>query len=202
MITSLDDPAFWDNRYSENSANWDLKSPTPQFKSLIDENKLIYPSALLIPGCGKGYDAVYAAAKGYNVTAVDFSESAISYARNLADESGAAVEFLNDDLFELDLKEKFDFIFEYVTYCAINPARRPEFASKLASFLKPEGRLIALLFPIDGREGGPPFNINPIEAYKIFSAFLKLEYYSKNIESVKPRKGKEVLHIYKKVSAQ
>jgi methyl halide transferase len=197
MITSIEDPSFWDKRYLENSANWDLKTPTPVFTSLIDK-KFILPASLLVPGCGKGYDAVYAAEKGFSVTAVDFSKQALQFAENMAQEKKLNIEFVNEDIFNLPISSKYDYIFEYTTYCAINPARRREYGEKMASYLKPGGKLIALLFPIDGRAGGPPFNIDPVAAYKDFTAYLELEFYSRIIESVKPRKGKEVLHIYKK----
>ena len=95
-----------------------------------------------------------------------------------------------------NFKENFDFIFEYVTYCAINPERRKEFAQKISSLLKTGGRLISILFPVDRREGGPPFSVDIKEFYKNFSEYLRLEYSSRQINSVKPRKGKEVLQIY------
>jgi methyl halide transferase len=198
MVTKVDDPGYWDNKYIENNSNWDLKTPTPVFISLVENETFIRPSTLLIPGCGKGYDAVYAAEKGYKVTAVDFSEEAIKHAAAMAEEKGVNIDFLQEDIFNLQMNEKFDFIFEYVTYCAINPSRRREFARKMADLLKPGGRLIAIIFPIDGRPGGPPYSIDPIEAYRNFSSFLSLEFFSRDIPSVKPRKGKEVLHIYKK----
>jgi methyl halide transferase len=198
MVTSVDDPSFWDKKYLENSANWDLKTPTPLFVSLINKGIHITPSRIFIPGCGKGYDAVFAAEKGFQVTAADFSEQALAFARNLAQEKGVDVNFINVDLFAYDPGIRFDYIFEYTTYCAINPSKRKEYAAKMGDILNPGGKLIALLFPIDGRTGGPPYNIDPLETYRIFSEFLKLEFYSRNIESVKPRKGREVLHIYKK----
>jgi methyl halide transferase len=201
MVTSVDDPSFWDKRYVENNANWDLKTPTPVFVSLIQQGKFIFPSDILLPGCGKGHDAVFAAEKGFKVTAVDFSEEALQFARKLAQEKGTDVNFLNEDIFQLQMDAKFDFIFDYTTYCAINPSRRKEYAYRMNSLLKPGGRFIALLFPVDGRPGGPPYNVDPLETYKIFSQNFKLEYYSRIIESIKPRKGKEVLHIYKKVLA-
>jgi SAM-dependent methyltransferase len=199
VITSIDDPSFWDKRYKDNSANWDLKTPTPFFISLIDKGEFIYPSDIILPGCGKGYDAVYAAEKGFKVTAADFSSEAINFASAMAREKGLSINFINEDIFNINLKEQFDFIFEYTTFCAINPSRRIDYIKKLAEFLKPGGRLIALLFPVDGRAGGPPFNIDPIETYKMISPFLKLEFYSSRIDSIKPRAGREVLHIYKKI---
>ncbi len=196
----MDDPRFWDNRYIENSSAWDLKTPTPVFVSLIKKGDFMSPGSLFIPGCGKGYDAVYAAEHGYNVTALDFSEQALMFAKQLAAGKDQKVNFLCEDIFNLEEIPQYDYIFEYATYCAINPDRRTEFARKLSSLLKKEGKLIALLFPVDGRLGGPPFNINVTEAYGIFSTYLNLIFSSKVIDSVKPRMGREVLHIYKKTA--
>lgn len=198
MSAQVDDPRFWDKRYVENSSGWDLKTPTPVFMSLIESGDFMSPGSLFIPGCGKGYDAVYAAERGYSVTAVDFSEQALLFARQLAAAKHQEINFLSDDIFNLDETVKYDYIFEYVTYCAINPLRRTEYAGKLSSLLKKGGKLIALLFPVDGREGGPPYNVDVAETYSIFSAYLTLIYSSKVIDSVKPRKGREVLQIYKK----
>lgn len=198
MAEHVDDPGFWDNRYITNGAGWDLKTPTPAFVSLVKKGEYISPGTLFIPGCGKGYDAVFAAEHGFNVTALDFSEQALLQAKKLAAEKQSDVRFLNQDIFTLDEALIYDYVFEYTTYCAINPARRKDYVEKISSLLKPGGRLIALLFPIDGREGGPPYNIDVEEAFSLFSRYLRLELYSKKIDSVKPRTGREVLHIYKK----
>jgi SAM-dependent methyltransferase len=151
-------------------------------------------------GSGKGYDAVAAAKKNYDVAAVDFSTEAISFSQQLAEEENADINFIKEDFFELgnEYYESFDYIYEYVTYCAVNPRRRKEFAEKISSLLKPGGKLITVIFPIDKRDGGPPFSTDVIEFYRIFSQFLKLEFSSKQINSVKPRKGKEILQVYYK----
>ena len=141
---------------------------------------------------------MFAAEKGCQVTAIDFSSTAINYAKELALQKGVNIEFLVEDIFTLkdDYSEKFDFVYEYTTYCAINPERRNEFAKKISSLIKKGGRLISVLFPVDKREGGPPFSIDVHEFYKNFSQFLQLEFSSKEINSIKPRKGKEILQVY------
>ena len=198
MYAPVDKPAFWENKYKTDQANWDTKSYNPVFAELLDNYELIKTGKILIAGCGKGYDAIIAAQKKYKVTAIDFSSTAINYAKQLAIQSNVNIEFLNEDIFTLsdDYSESFDLVYEYTTYCAINPERRKEFARKISSLIKKGGRLIAVLFPIDKKEGGPPFSIDVQEFYKNFSEYLHLELSNRQINSIKPRKGKEILQIY------
>ncbi len=90
----------------------------------------------------------------------------------------------------------FDIIYDYTFFCAINPERRKKYAEKINLLLKAEGKLFAILFPVENKEGGPPFGINVIEFYENISRFLTLEFSSKRIDSIKPRRGREVLQIY------
>ncbi len=200
MLTTIESPSFWDEKYLNNEANWDLRLPTPVWKELVLQENLIKPCKLLVVGSGKGYDAIFAAKAGYETTALDFSPSAISISKNLAKNENVEVAFLQNNIFELEeyYKENFDAIFDYVTFCAINPNRRQEYIKKISALLKLDGKFIILLFPVDGRNGGPPFNIDLKEFYKEVFKFFKLEFFSKNINSIKPRKGKEVLLIFRK----
>lgn len=199
MHNYVDNPEFWDDKYNNSGDKWDLGTPVPVFMSLLNEKRWIKEGmSLLVSGCGKGYDAIAAAKEGLIVTAVDFSEEAIKAAQKNARDENLSVNFLQEDFFLLDenYNGSFDLVFEYTTFCAINPERRGEYAEKMSLLLKPGGRLIAIVFPIDNRPGGPPFSIDMKEFYTLFSRHLKLEYFSREINSVKPRKGKEVLMIF------
>lgn len=199
MHNYVDNPEFWDDKYNNSGDKWDLGTPVPVFVSLLNEKRWIREGmSLLVSGCGKGYDAIAAARVGLTVTAVDFSEKAIGIAKNNAQDENLSIQFLQEDFFLLDesYNGSFDLIFEYTTFCAINPERRAEYAEKISRLLKPGGRLIAIVFPIDNRPGGPPFSIDMKEFYTLFSRHLKLEYFSRESNSVKPRKGKEVLMIF------
>ena len=195
-----DEQDFWDENYRNYKPAWDLKSPTPVFKRILNENKLLKPGKLLIPGSGYGYDAVEAAKAGFEVTAVDFSISAIKFAEELAYKENVSVNFLSEDFFTLasKLSSSFDAIFDYVTFCAINPVRREEYAKLISGLLKCGGTFIALWFPVEEREGGPPFAINLEETQEIFSNHLKLQSSSADTDTIKPRRGREILQIYKK----
>jgi len=154
MTKLVNKQEFWDSMYETNKAGWDLKSPTPVFQRIIKEKKIIESGKLLILGSGYGYDAVEAAKEGYEVTAVDFSSSAISFAKKLAAEEKVSVDFIQDDFFnlEIDSYSGFDAVYDYVTYCAINPVRREEYAKLVKSLLKYGGVFIALLFPVEDRD--------------------------------------------------
>ena len=64
-INDFNYPKYWDNKYINNEDQWDLNQPTPIFinwsKTLKNKKKI------LIPGAGKGHDAIYLAQKGHDV---------------------------------------------------------------------------------------------------------------------------------------
>ena len=200
MFTILDKASYWDEKYLNNQITWDLKGHNPVFEEIIKKAEFILPGKILITGCGKGYDAVLAAKYGFEVTAIDFSPRAIEFACELAKKKEVKVNFIAKDIFLLedDYFQKFDYVYEYVTYCAINPDRRKEYLSKISTLIKPSGKLIAHLFPIDDRVGGPPFSLNATDFYKMASEYFKLVLSTKKINSIKPRAGKEILQIYLK----
>ncbi len=67
-----DTSQFWEDIYLEEDAGWDLDGPTPVFDKIADD---LTPGKLCIIGCGRGYDAIMFAQKGFDVTAIDFAPS-------------------------------------------------------------------------------------------------------------------------------
>lgn len=197
MNHDVNTAAFWNELYITNNAGWDMGTPTPAFVDLL-ESKRLEPGKALVLGCGTGHDALLFAQHGFDVTAIDFSEEAIRHARQLASEKGVTIEFVNEDLFDysLGVADEFDYIVEYVTYCAIEPGRRAEFASAVASMLKPGGALIALFFPLDDRPGGPPFAVSMDEVHRLFGKKLELVSIEAPARSVTPRKGRELMTVW------
>ncbi|GIV45279.1 MAG: SAM-dependent methyltransferase [Ignavibacterium sp.] len=203
-MSDVNKPEFWDELYRNNSAAWDLKTPTPAFIDLLSSEYFEGRRKFLVVGCGYGYDAIEAAKKGFEVTALDFSEKAIEFARSLAQKEKVNINFLVEDFFNLNntFSNSFEIIFDYVTYCAIDPGRRKEYADKIYQLLKPEGIFSIILFPVENRIGGPPFAVDVNEATDLFSEKLELIISTDRINSIKPRKGRELLQIYRRANGK
>ncbi|GJQ62954.1 MAG: SAM-dependent methyltransferase [Melioribacteraceae bacterium] len=199
-MINVNSATFWDEQYKNSKDVWNLNNSVPVFVQLLEEEKFLHPSKLLIPGSGKGYELIDAAKRGYDVTGIDFSAEANNFAKNLASEEGLKIEVLNEDLFELgkNHSEEFDYIFEYVTICAVLPDRRMDLLRNINSALKQGGKFISLLFPIDKRDGGPPFSIDMFDFFKMAKEVFSPVYFSRKINSIKPRRNNEVLFIFKK----
>jgi 2-polyprenyl-3-methyl-5-hydroxy-6-metoxy-1,4-benzoquinol methylase len=74
----------WDAMYLERDAVWSGE-PNPQ---LVAEASDLPPGRALDMGCGEGADALWLAARGWTVTAIDISQVALS--RAAANEQRAA----------------------------------------------------------------------------------------------------------------
>lgn len=157
------------------------------------------PGRIIVLGAGRGYDAREFARHGFAVTAVDFAADAVREMRALVDPA-APVQILQEDIFALPptMDGTFDYVLEYVCYCAIDPHRRTEYADLVARLLKPGGIFIDLALPIDDHAGGPPFAVSVSELLDLFGArgftLLRREL---PLDSVSRRQGREELLIFR-----
>ena len=114
---------------------------------------------------------------------------------------GCVLDFEKLDVFELGTRypAAFDTIVEYTCYCAIDPARRSEYAESLSAALAPGGQLVALLFPMRDQDGeGPPFGVEEAEIGTVIGLGMELLSLETPKSSVEPRLGRERLAIFKK----
>ena len=193
-------PEYWEKSYQSGDMGWDLGGPTPIFDDWIQYQT--DSLSICIPGAGNGWDAINFAEKGHNVTAVDFAESAIVNMNTLAQERGIQINLIHSDIFELRklFSHTFDIVLEYTCFCAIDPARRMDYVKMINQILKPNGKLVCLLFPIDKNinDGGPPFAVDLDSTISIFSKYFTLDTKEISTLSIERRKGREVFIIFKK----
>ena len=192
---------FWEDIYLAGDTGWDLSGPTPIYKNLANELKI---GSLCIIGCGRGYDAIMFAKKGFQVTAVDFAPSAIQALKQMAVESEVEVNTLELDIFALlpSYQNSFDYVIEQTCFCAIHPSRRKEYEIMVQGILKPNGKLVGLWFPLDKHidEGGPPYGTSVNEVKTIFNNGWETVKEEFSEHSIKPRKEREKLIIFKKIT--
>ncbi len=201
MTYDVNLPEKWEADYRRGSDGWDQGQATPVLKGLAVSRRF-QPGRMLVPGAGRGHDAREFARQGFQVTAVDFSPYAVREMQRLADPQ-APVEILQHDIFTLPdrLDHSYDYILEYTCFCAIDPNRRAEYADLIKRLLKPGGTYIDLAFPLDGRNGGPPFAVSRSELLDLFQkAGFMLISNEKPSRSIPQRQGAEELLIFQKVN--
>jgi len=166
----------WSARWQEQNTPWDMGGETPVFQALRLAGELPMPATqsetgratrVWFPGCGSGYDVLAWAAEGYDATGVDFAPEPLARMMSLAKEADLPADRVTAMLADVlqpppTLTDRsFDIAVEYTCYCAIPPDTRETYVNTLAASLRPGGLLLALLFPTDGRDGGPPFAVEP-----------------------------------------
>jgi 2-polyprenyl-3-methyl-5-hydroxy-6-metoxy-1,4-benzoquinol methylase len=83
------DRSFWEERWSQAlHEHGDRVARRPPNAHLIAEVGDLRPGRALDAGCGHGSDALWLAARGWRVTAVDFSAKALQHARSTAEAMG------------------------------------------------------------------------------------------------------------------
>lgn len=95
---------LWNNRYSENEIVYG-DQPNRFFKKFIDDH---VPGKILLPAEGEGRNAVYAASKGWEVDAFDFSEEARKKAIALSAKKNVHLNYWRQEIENFNAKEKYD----------------------------------------------------------------------------------------------
>ena len=86
------DQPFWEQLWSKTlREHADKLAHRPPNAHLVGELATLDPGRALDAGCGHGADTLWLAAHGWDVTAVDFSASALAHGRSMAEAIGADV---------------------------------------------------------------------------------------------------------------
>lgn len=86
------DQQFWEQLWSKTlREHADKVASRPPNPHLMAELAELVPGRALDAGCGHGADTLWLAARGWQVTAVDFSAAALAHGRSMAEAAGAEV---------------------------------------------------------------------------------------------------------------
>ena len=146
---------FWDERYSSEEFAYGEKPNTFLREQLVK----LKPGKILFPAEGEGRNAVYAATLGWDVTAFDLSTEGRKKALQLSTKHNIIINYLIQDYETINFDtESFDCI--VLIFAHIHSNKRTEYHQKLASFLKPGGKLIMESFSKEQifRDSGGPKN--------------------------------------------
>ena len=107
---------YWDSAYRHKApAPWDIGRPADELQKVVAGGKVSRCRAVDMC-CGSGTDAIYLASRGFDVTGIDVSPTALGQAKQKASEAKVSVHWiLADTLAPPDLKA-FDFIYDRACY--------------------------------------------------------------------------------------
>ncbi len=133
---------------------WNIESPPDALVELV-ENGRFEPGKIIDLGCGAGNYAIYFAGRGFEVTGIDISPTAVELARRNAAEKSVECEFMAADMLEdLDFDEAFDLAYDWEVLHHIFPEQRKRYTDNVYKILKPGGKYFSLCFSEDDPQFG------------------------------------------------
>ncbi len=154
MLDALlrDEGTFWNSFYE------DRNKKVPFFVDAPDENLVNYvergwitPGRVLELGCGPGRNAIFLAQLGFEVDAIDLSTEGLDWARERASEKEVNVNFIQGNIFKLDLPlQEYDLIYDSGCFHHIPPHRRVSYLNLLNNCLKKGGHFAITCFDAVG----------------------------------------------------
>ena len=145
-----EDQLRWDRMHAESH---EAKPPSPFLREIIESDHwTIAPGKALDVACGKGRNALFLAARGFQVTAIDASAVGLEEARKQAEKRRLTIIWR-----QADLEDVQPGVAEFDLIVNINYLQR-SLIPRLRSALKPGGHVIFETFLIDQRNLGHPTN--------------------------------------------
>lgn len=131
--------SVWSDLWSTSHTPWDRAAPQPALPEVLSSRPDLFPArpdgkraVALVPGCGRGYDALTLASFGYDVVGLDLAEDAMREARAYEEKATkegqyplkegvkergkitwVAADFFGDGIQKQTGIETFDLIFDY-----------------------------------------------------------------------------------------
>ncbi|KAJ3148792.1 hypothetical protein HDU86_007347 [Geranomyces michiganensis] len=171
MVERADDPTSWKKLWETATTPWDQSNAPPATIELLASGKIPAGNGrVLVPGCGRGYDA-FAAAQYLpgvkEVIGLDAVKLATEEAKKLQIErniSQEIVKFEIGDFFNLNPATPFDVVIDHTFLCAIPLSLRQPWAQAMADVIPPGGTLITYMYPLGDFTDGPPHALS-LEVY-------------------------------------
>jgi SAM-dependent methyltransferase len=196
-VEDVNHPEFWSALYAEGRDGWELGRAAPPLEVYLRSPAAPPAGRAIVPGCGRGHEALLLAALGHDVVGVDVAPAALAAAAASAAAAGlAGARFLCADFFALAADPAraggFDLLLEHTFFCAIDPSRRGEYAAAAAALLRRGATLLGLYWA-HGRPGGPPWSASIEEVRDLLAPHFDLRSSSLAVGSISTRAGTEWL---------
>lgn len=153
---------YQDNKESHENIPWARQAVNPLLQTYLDaklDEEKAHKGTALVIGCGLGDDAKALELAGYDVTAIDVSQTALDLAKERF--SGSNIKFIKQDIFEYE--EQFDFVFEALTIQSLPIEFREKMIKAVAGTVAVEGELLLVAHKREAMRQGPPWPLTQEE---------------------------------------
>jgi SAM-dependent methyltransferase len=172
----------WDNLYANETGigslpwyNKDLDNDLKEHLRTMNMTK----GRLLDLGTGPATQAIELSKLGFQVTATDISENAITRAKRMSN----SIEFIVDDILESKLNEdSFDCIFDRGCFHVLERSSRQKYVNQISRILRDGGLLFLKTFSTkESSRGGGPYRFSIDEIDSIFSDRFVIESFKETV---------------------
>jgi len=130
-------------------APWERRNVAEAWQPLFEGPLAMEPGRALDVGCGSGRDAVHLAGRGWQVTGVDFVDTALAKARQRAADEDVEVQWVRGDVGELGrlgLEPGYSLVYDFGCIQGLPDPARQGAAAGLTELAAPGARLLLVAF--------------------------------------------------------
>jgi len=126
---------------------WNRREPPGLLVQLV-ESRVVTPCEAVDLGCGLGHYTRWLASRGFQVTGLDISATAIELARRAAADAGVSCNFVVADLTRevSAFDDRFDFAYDWEVLHHVFPEERQQYVNNVHRMLRPGGRYLSVCF--------------------------------------------------------
>jgi SAM-dependent methyltransferase len=151
-------------------------------------------------GCGPGLYTTRLSKRRANVTGIDFSESSIDYATEVAAREQLNISYVKQNYLDFETEDRFDLALMIMCdFCALSPIQRKGILSKFHTILKPGGSVLLDVYSLtafDQKEEGATYEVN------LFNKFWAPRKYYGFLNTFKYNEEKVALDKYTIIEAE
>jgi SAM-dependent methyltransferase len=157
---------------------WNIETPPETLVALVENGK-VKPCKTVDLGCGIGHYALYLAKRGFDVTGIDISPTAIKRAQEKAEKERVTCKFMVADVLGNlnEVKDTYDFAYDWSLLHHVYPEKRRHYIENVHRILNSGGHYLSVCFsekdPLFGGSG--KYRETPLGTVLYFSSEEELK---------------------------
>lgn len=179
------DPSFWHRKWEENQIGFHNNEANPLLVNYFDKLSLVRGQRIFVPLCGKTLDISWLLSKGYQVVAIELSETAIeqlfaemdvvpdiTQEGELKHYHAQGLDIYVGDFFTLthDILGRVDAIYDRAALVALPENMRVKYTHHLMTMTNHAAQLLISYTYDQSKTDGPPFSISTDEVQSHYAS--------------------------------